>query len=112
MKNRIALSLPVLLFFAACVPSQSPAQQSSETVRNVVSQVAPQYPSLARSMNIRGSVRVEVSVAPNGTVKTLEVRGGHPVLVEAAQSAVRQWKWEPALHETRETSELRFNPQQ
>jgi TonB-like protein len=85
MKNRIALSLPVLLFFAACVPSQSPAQQSSETVRKVVSQVAPQYPSLARSMNIRGSVRVEVSVAPNGTVKTLEVRGGHPVLVEAAE---------------------------
>ena len=63
-------------------------------------------------MNIRGSVRVEVSVAPNGAVKTLEVRGGHPVLVEAAQSAVRQWKWEPALHETRETVELRFNPQQ
>jgi TonB family protein len=112
MKNRIALSLLVLLFFAAYVPSQSPAQQSSEAIRKVVSQVAPQYPSLARSMNIRGSVRVEVSVAPNGTVKTLEVRGGHPVLVEAAQSAVRQWKWEPALHETRETIELRFNPQQ
>jgi hypothetical protein len=41
-------------------------------------------------------------VAANGTVKAVDVRGGHPILAESAISAVRQWKFEPASHETRE----------
>jgi len=79
-------------------------------MRKILTRVAPQYPSLARSMNIRGTVRVVALVAPNGTVKSLEVKGGHPVLAEAAQNALRQWKFEPASHETYEIIEIRFAP--
>src|ERR1022692_2755839 len=76
-------------------PSRLPAQESSEGVRKVVTKVIPQYPSLARSMNLQGVVRADVSVSPNGTVKFIEVKGGHPVLVDAAEHALRGWKWEP-----------------
>jgi TonB family protein len=110
MKNRIAVALFVLLPILMFVPSSAPAQEPSEGVRKVVAKVVPQYPSLARSMNLQGIVRVEVLVAPNGTVKSLEVKGGHPVLAQSAQYAVRQWKWEPAAHETHESVELRFTP--
>lgn len=86
------------------------SQDQAEGVRKVLTRVVPQYPSLARTMNIRGNVKVDVLVAPNGTVKSLEVKGGHPLLVQAAQDALRQWKWEPGSHETHETVELRFTP--
>jgi hypothetical protein len=56
-------------------------------------------------------VRAEALVAPNGTVKFVDVKGGHPVLVEAAQHAIYKWKWAPASHETRELIEVRFDPQ-
>jgi TonB family protein len=111
MKNRIAVALfvfvPILIMTFA--PSQAPAQES-DGVRRVVNKVVPQYPSLARSMNLQGVVRVDVLVASDGKVKYVEVKGGHPVLADAAQNAVRQWKWAPAARETHESVELRFNP--
>ncbi len=109
MKNRVAVAL-FLLSSLAFTPGYARAQESSENVRKILTRVAPQYPSLARSMNIRGTVRVVALVAPNGTVKSLEVKGGHPVLAEAAQNALRQWKFEPASHETYEIIEIRFAP--
>ena len=109
MKNRIAVAFFVLLSILT-VASYGAAQESSESVRKILSRVPPQYPSLARSMNIKGSVRAVALVAPNGTVKSVEVKGGHPVLVEAAQNAVRQWKFEPAAKESYEIIEIRFAP--
>lgn len=86
------------------------AQEVSEGSRKVLNRVTPQYPSVARPMNIQGSVKVEAAVAPNGTVKSLQIKGGHPLLVQAAQNAIRQWKWEPASRETTESIEIKFKP--
>jgi outer membrane biosynthesis protein TonB len=62
-------------------------------------------------MNLKGVVRVDALVASNGTVKSFEVRGGHPALVLAAENAIRKWKWEPSAHDTKEPIEVRFDPQ-
>jgi TonB family protein len=107
MKNRIAVALFVLVPILMLVPSYASAQDGA---RKIVSKVVPQYPSLARTMNLQGIVRAEVLVAPNGSVKLVEVKGGHPLLAQAAQAALREWKWEPAPRETHESVELRFNP--
>ena len=107
----IALSLFVLLAFLAFTPHSSLAQDSAAPVRKIVTRVMPQYPSIARTMRIQGTVRVDVLVEPNGKVKSFEVKGGHPMLADAAQNALRQWKWEPAPHETHETIEIKFQPQ-
>ncbi|MGA9039660.1 MAG: energy transducer TonB [Terriglobales bacterium] len=88
------------------------AQESPDAgSRKVVTRVTPQYPTWARSMNLKGIVKVEAVVEGNGTVKTVELKGGHPVLAQSAMNAVRQWKWEPASHESREYIEVRFDPQ-
>jgi protein TonB len=106
---------PVAVLLAALMlnvsPISSPAQGASEGSRKIVSRVNPQYPSMARSMNIRGSVKIEALVAPNGTVKSVDVKGGHPLLAQAAQNAIREWKFEPAPRETRETIEVKFSPE-
>lgn len=109
MRNRTAVALLVLGSLLAMFPHQASAQQPVEG-RQIVTRVVPQYPSLARSMNIQGSVKAAVLVAANGTVKSVEVKGGHPLFVQATQNALREWKWEPAPHETNEIVELRFTP--
>ena len=110
MKNRVAVALFVLVPTLMLAPSSAPAQETAEGARKVVNKVVPQYPNLARSMNLQGIVRADVLVAPDGKVKFIEVKGGHPVLVDAAQHALRDWKWAPAPHETHESVELRFTP--
>lgn len=110
MKNRIAAPLLILLPILLFVPSSASAQEPADANRKVVTKTIPQYPGLARSMRIQGNVRADVLVAPNGKVKSLEVKGGHPLLVQSAEDALRQWKWEPASHETHEIVELKFTP--
>src|ERR1700683_3448650 len=110
MKNRIAVAFFALASMLMFAPGSAPAQEASAGSRKVVDRVVPQYPSVARRMNIQGVVRLDVLVAPNGTVKSVDVKGGHPLLVQAAQSALLMWKWEPAPHETHEIIELKFNP--
>jgi TonB family protein len=84
--------------------------QETESRRKVVNRVPPQYPSLAHSMKLQGSVRVEAVVEPDGSAKTVEIKGGHPLLAQAAHDAVQKWKWAPAPKETRELIEVKFNP--
>ena len=102
------LLLAAVLIFAL---SHSRAQESGEVARKIVSKTTPVYPTLARSMNIRGNVKVEAQVAPNGTVKNVDVKGGHPILVQSAVNAVKQWKFETSPHETKELIEIKFDPE-
>lgn len=69
------------------------------------------YPELARKINLSGSVKLLVTVAPNGSVKKLEVFGGSPVLAQSTESAVQKWKWQPASEETKEPVEVNFRPE-
>jgi len=110
MKNRISVALFVLIALLTFAPNHALTQEVSDSGRKVVTKVVPQYPGIARSMKIQGTVRADVLVAPNGKVTSIEVKGGHPLLAQAAQEALRQWKWELASHETHEIVELRFTP--
>jgi TonB family protein len=86
------------------------AQEAAENGRTILKRVQPQYPALAQRMSIKGTVKLEVIVEQDGTVKSMSAKGGHPVLVDAAQQAIRGWRWKPGSQETRESIEIRFNP--
>jgi TonB family protein len=105
-KRAVGTLLLIALF--CFVPFHSQAQDAAK--RKLLDRVAPAYPTLARSMALEGIVKVEALVAADGTVKSVEIKGGHPVLAQAAQNAVRHWKWEPATHESHEVVELKFSP--
>ncbi len=83
-----------------------------EAARKLKSQVAPTYPELARKMNITGVVKVQVTIAPNGSVKTVKLVGGHPLLANAAMDTVKKWRYEPAKDETTTVVEFHFDPNQ
>lgn len=102
------------LLFAALVvvcPQKSFSQEESEGKRKVTNRVVPDYPDMARRMSLRGIVKVDAIVGSNGQVKTIEIKGGHPVLAQAAVAAVRKWRWEPSTHDTKEPVEVKFEQQ-
>jgi TonB family protein len=74
------------------------AQQ--ETDRKVLKKVEPEYPSVLRDKGIGGTVRLRVTVKPDGTVKDVQTIGGNAVLVDSATRAVRQWHYAPAERES------------
>jgi len=85
-------------------------EAQGEIVRRARSKVAAVYPELARKLNITGTVKVEVVVAPNGSVKNARVVGGHPVLANAALEAVKKWRFEPTAMESSGVVDFKFAP--
>ena len=64
---------------------------------NLIRQVRPVYPPLARQARIQGTVKLTAIIAKDGSIQKLEVMGGHPLLIPAALSAVKQWRYKPTL---------------
>ncbi|HWO36839.1 MAG TPA: TonB family protein [Candidatus Acidoferrum sp.] len=63
----------------------------------LVNKVTPLYPPLARQTRISGTVRLHAIIGKNGGVEQLQVVSGHPLLVQSALDAVRQWRYQPTL---------------
>jgi len=62
-----------------------------------VRMIPPVYPPLARAARVAGMVTLEATLTVQGTVEEIKVISGHPLLVEAAIAAVKQWQYEPTL---------------
>ena len=100
-----------LLTVAVIIFHPIPAMAQGELTRKAKTKVMPAYPDLARRMNITGTVKVLVVVAPNGSLKDTKIVGGNPLLVNAAMDALKKWKFEPADSESTGTVEFKFQPQ-
>lgn len=87
--------------------AQPQQQQTQSSSRKCKSNPPPEYPELARKMNISGTARVLLTVAPDGNVVNVKELGGNPVLVAALVKAVKKWKYEPAEHASE--VEVKFN---
>jgi protein TonB len=113
VSQRTAAALLALLTLgagASPIPARAQQTQSEEIVRRAKTKVQPAYPELARKMNLAGTVKIEVVVGPNGTVKDARVVGGHPVLAGAALDAARKWRFEPATAESTGIIDFKFEP--
>ena len=100
----------VMVSQASSAGAQSTQGSETQSARKVVSKVVPAYPPTARVMNLSGTVKLEALVLANGTVKSIQVRGGNPLLAQSAQNAVRGWKWAKSDHDSTEMLEFRFTP--
>ena len=95
---------------AAVLMPKASAQESSTEAnkRKVRSKVVPDYPPLAKQMNVTGKVKIETTIAADGHVVNTKVIGGSPLLVNAALDALKKWRFEPAAKDTTETIEFEF----
>lgn len=96
IRSAALLSLPILTAVVPCT-LQADALQVSEQdgQRAVITKVAPQYPPIARQMNLAGRVVVSIFVNEQGGVDKAEVVNGNPILGGAAVNAAKHWKFQP-----------------
>ena len=64
---------------------------------HLVHKVNPEYPQMARIAHIQGEVVLECVISKSGDVSSLRAISGHPILVQSALDAVKQWKYSPFL---------------
>ena len=62
---------------------------------NLIRKVDPPYPSMAKIAHIQGDVVLQATISKGGTIENLRGVSGHPILIQAAMEAVRQWKYRP-----------------
>ncbi len=68
-----------------------------EELPEAITKVPPEYPELARSANVDGTVMVQALVGKDGRVKDTKVVKSIAMLDGPAVTAVRQWVFKPAL---------------
>jgi TonB family protein len=107
LKSTVAVLIVTLLWNTlAMSPAISQTTQAQTNTRKLKVSVPPEYPELARKMNIQGVARVLLTVASDGKVVGVKELGGNPVLVASLVQAVHKWKYESADHESE--IEVRF----
>lgn len=84
--------------------------RAQDEARKVKRKVQPEYPQLAKRLNIRGSVRLQLQITPDGKVKQVKVLGGSPVLVQASVDAAEKWLFEPEPQTSTMVIKFDFNP--
>ncbi len=79
--------------------------------RRLITRVEPEYPDTLRRLNIGGTVRLQLTIAPKGNVEGVQVLGGNPILGESAVAAVKQWVY--ATGHSRSVAEvsISFDPE-
>lgn len=86
-KNRISL------FLALCFCLFAVALLHADT-RKSVKTVPPVYPAIAVKMRVEGTVKLDATIDPDGSVSDIKIVSGHQLLVPAAVEAVKKWKYE------------------
>ena len=80
---------------AKAAPPTSLRVQSDVQASKLIHQVKPPYPPLALQTRTQGVVRLQAIIARDGSIQQLKVIMGHPLLVQAAVDAVKQWRYSP-----------------
>jgi TonB family protein len=116
MRSRPSIAVLVLaMFFAKSfgVPPRVSAQENGAEAskRKIRTRVVPEYPSLAKQVNVSGKVKIEATVAADGHVVSTKVIGGSPLLINSALDALKKWRFEPGSKDSIEIVEFEFNPQ-
>ena len=88
----------LLLILASNALGQTlPRVQPEEAAKHLVSNMSPIYPPFAQQTRISGDVLLEIAIAPDGKTFVRRLISGHPLLVQAAITAVNNWQFQPFI---------------
>ena len=86
------------MLFRSAVPVRvKPPRITQLRMATPIHKVDPVYPALARQARVSGTVELLGVLGTDGRIHELKVLRGHPLLINAALDAVRQWVFEPTL---------------
>lgn len=76
---------------------EKPISLSHLSEAQLVHRVEPVYPRMAVLANMQGEVKLHALIARDGTIQSLSVSSGPPILAQAALDAVMQWRYRPYI---------------
>lgn len=100
-KNRI------FPFLVLCFSLFAVALLHADT-RKSVKTVPPVYPAIAVKMRVEGTVKLDATIDPDGSVSDVKIVSGHQLLVQAAVEAVKKWKYESGDGKSTQTVSVEF----
>lgn len=80
--------------------------------RRQLTRVEPEYPQALRPLGMKGTVRLQITITPQGRVDSVELLGGNPIFGEAAIKAVRQWSYAASATSSTIEVAIPFDPAQ
>jgi protein TonB len=86
-----------------CIPimqppiHEKPIAISHLSEAQLVYRVEPVYPRMAVLANMQGEVKLHALIAKDGSIQSLSLSSGPPILARAALDAVRQWRYRPYI---------------
>ena len=91
VRNIIFLLLSIAVAGAQDLKQIAP----EDALQRLIKRVEPVYPDLAEMGQIQGTVAVRITIDENGNVADAKPISGHPLLLDSARTAVKQWKFQP-----------------
>jgi protein TonB len=76
-------------------PPQRVKVSAGVTAGLLMTKVQPSYPPLAKQARIQGTVVLQAVIGKDGSIQNLRAVSGHPMLIQSAIDAVRQWRYKP-----------------
>ena len=101
MKFPVVNALLLLVLIGMSIPQENPQARlrlaADVAEGQLLSKVEPDYPQMAKIAHIEGDVVLLAYIGKTGVVENLRAVSGHPILIQSAMDAVRQWKYKPYL---------------
>lgn len=101
-------SVVVILVALAFSPRGTAQNVKYHSQRRILVGCKVEYPPIAAQMHLEGTVRVSITVGPDGSVMKTQLMGGGPVFARPVLDAIPLMKWQPAPQQTTETLEIDF----
>lgn len=87
----------VVLSICAFAQGEPKKVSRSEALAAVLSKVQPDYPTIAKQLNLHGTTEMEALVSEDGLVEKVNIVSGNPVLTKPSAEALKKWKFRPFL---------------
>jgi TonB family protein len=110
MNEKVKITKMAARSFLAMTLLLTAANLLAQETRKLISNPAPAYPETAKRFRLTGVVKVQVLIAPDGQIKSTKVIGGHPLLVNAVEETLKNWKYAPSSAESTALLEFNFHP--
>jgi protein TonB len=95
MNKPLRVICSILVFTLLLCAGDPKRLTQAEAMELVTARVQPEYPLVARQLNLAGMVEVDVVVGQNGAVESAVPLSGSPVLTKPAADAIKRWKFKP-----------------
>jgi tetratricopeptide (TPR) repeat protein len=97
--TRLSISLIFLLQLsftpALLAQDEIPEIPKDEATKHLIKKVEPISPPMAKLAKVGGPVAAYIVIASDGSVESVKIITGAPILISAAATAIKQWKFDP-----------------